>query len=99
MLCRATTLFLDFVDWHGQHVRVRFDDVAGVRSDECGSDGTEPRDDCVFEIVGSEWVKRLHSHKGPRATGGHRHFKFCFNAYGPLEVLATDMLLAEEEEV
>jgi len=96
---RGNTLFLDFVGWHGQHMRVRFDDIAGVRWDECESDSTEPCDDCVYAIVDSEWVKRLHHTGGREPTEVHRHFKLCFNANGPLEVLATDMRLAEDGEV
>ncbi len=69
-----------------------FDDVAGVRWQEIGSHGPNERDDSTYEIVDSEWVRLSLEDGGVREPSEVlRHFKLCFNAYGPLEVLAASM--------
>jgi hypothetical protein len=68
-------------------------EVAGIRWQEHGSAGPEERDDSVYEIVDSQWLSALWDAGARERAEGHRHFKLCFNAYGPLEVLTTSMRL------
>ena len=83
-----------FTDWREKRIVVEFANVAGVRWQETESHGPEERNDSVYEIVGSDWLTELLVRGAREHQEGHRHFKLCFNAYGPLEVLATEMRLA-----
>lgn len=73
-----------------------FDDVAGVRWSEGDPLGPDTRDDAVYEILESCWVKQLHEDDARAPREGHRHFKLCLNALGVLEVIATRMRLISD---
>ena len=92
-------LRLEFREWTEQVIVVEFDDVCAVRWQEVGYLGPEDREDSVYEIIDSDWLE-AHLKGGARdPEEGHRHFKLGFNAYGPLEVLATRMRLVSRESV
>jgi hypothetical protein len=92
---RDGVLRVEFQDWREQPILVEFLDVAGVRWQEHGSAGPEERDDSVYEIIDSKWLTALWDAGARGREEGHRHFKLRFNAYGPLEVLATAMRLVD----
>jgi hypothetical protein len=82
-------LELSFVDMNEQPVRLTFAEVAAFRWDPFGL-GEAPRDDLAYEVLDSEWLRKLSTTDD--ATGRHRHFKLCFNASCALDVIATNVL-------
>jgi hypothetical protein len=84
------TLVVEFVDAREIPVRVSFINAAGVKWQEITTnDGPEKRDDCVYEIQHSKW-HAAYLEQGARSVQDNlHHYKLCFNAYGPLEVLAS----------
>ena len=88
-----TPVRVQFSDRAEHLVLVEFDDVCGVRWQESGSTGPEERNDSVYELVDSDWLAATLADHAREREEGHRHFKLGFNAYGPLEVLATEMRL------
>lgn len=78
---------LRFVDWREQEVRVRFDDVCGVRWQDAGSPGPEPRNDEAYELFDSKWMQQ-HRAEGA-VTAEHRHLRLCFNACGVFDVICA----------
>lgn len=94
---RDSRLRVRFSDWRKQLVVVEFYDVAGVRWQEHEAIGPEERNDSVYEILNSHWLKDLLSARAREPAEGHRHFKLGFNAYGPLEVLATAMQIVADD--
>lgn len=82
---------LDFVDWQENPVKVRFEDVVAVRWQDAGSGGPEERDDCVYEIVDSEWLG-LHLEQQV-AEPDHRHVRLCFNACGVFDVICKTFVV------
>jgi len=86
-------LYLSFVDWHEEEVRVVFKNCVAVKWQNADSTGPEDRDDCTYEIHNSEWLKLHLDQRMIEPNEKHRHFKLCFNAAGVLEVIATEMEL------
>ena len=82
---------LTFTDWQENDMTVRFKDCVAVKWQEADSKGPEARDDCTYEILGSDWLKVHLKQNMVTPDEGHRHFKLCFNAVGVLEVIATQM--------
>ncbi len=87
---RDGNLTLQFVDWHGEQIVVRFSDAAAFRwqNDENLPPGI--RDDTVYEVKQSPWIGELRDLDA--ITDKHRHFKLCFNANGVLDVVAVDLV-------
>jgi hypothetical protein len=82
-------LVLEFIDWRRHRIRVVFSNAAGVKWQEIELRGPESRNDRTYEITDSAWL-RSYLDQGARSVADQlRHFKLCFNAYGPLEVLAS----------
>lgn len=80
-----------WTDWREQPVHVEFIHPVGVTWQEATITGAHDRDDDVFEIQDSEWL-RAHSCEGVRERREPlRHFRLCFNAHGTLDVLASAM--------
>lgn len=89
-------LYLSFIDWHEEEVRVLFKDCVAVKWQNADSTGPEDRDDCTYEIQNSEWLKLHLDQRMVEPEEKHRHFKLCFNAAGVLEVIATEMVLSAQ---
>jgi hypothetical protein len=85
-------LVVRFVDWREHPVAVEFTDVIEVRWQEADSTGPEDRNDCTFEIEGSEWLAEHLRQQVAVPSDGHRHFRLCFNAAGVLDVLAVSVV-------
>lgn len=84
----GSDLFLHFTDWRGQLQERTFKDVLAYRWGQT-SEIDLPRDDCTYEVHGSDWLVRETrevENRGPTRTS---HYALCFNACGILEVLVS----------
>ena len=88
-------VILEFVDWRGREVRVRFSNAAGVKWQELDSRGPEDRDDSVYEIVDSSWLDEYLASDARTLADALKHFRLCFNACGVLDVLCTSMVIED----
>lgn len=80
-------LTLCFKDWQERSVEVFFGDTIAFKWQMAESLLENERDDCCYEIIGSEWLE-LHRKKGEIGPEEYNHYKFNFNAVGQFEVLA-----------
>ncbi|WP_415889829.1 hypothetical protein ACMXYV_00485 [Neptuniibacter sp. SY11_33] len=80
-------LTLCFKDWQENSVEVFFGDVIAFKWQMVESFLANERDDCSYEIEGSEWLD-LHRKQGEVESEEYKHYKFNFNAIGQFEVLA-----------
>ncbi len=89
-------LELTFVDWKDNEVRVEFADVIAVRWQEAEYyiDDRE-RFDSVHLVHDSAWLAEHDRQNMTWEGSNHRHLKLNFNAAGILEVLCTDVAVAE----
>lgn len=78
------TLSVVFRDWQEKNVRLKFTEVLGFKWDE-GDVHQGERDDVIYEILNSRWLRSLKELNMARED--HRHYKLCFNASGNLDVL------------
>ena len=84
------SLAVRFRDWRERTVHLLFDDVAAFSWDEGDAAGSlDRRDDACYVVAGSAWLARHVAAGTIEAEAGHRHFKFCFNVAGVLQVIAT----------
>ena len=92
---REGALTLEFIDMQERPVRVIFREVAGIQwNDEAEFHDVEIRDDLSYEVHESKWLAR-HIELGTFVQSqGYRHFVFCFNVAGVLDVLCTEFQLA-----
>jgi hypothetical protein len=88
-------LRLEFVESNGRRVRATFTNAAGIKWQEIDSAGPEPRGDSTYEILESEWLKAYLDQGARSPADDLHHFKLCFNAWGPLEVLASSLSVQE----
>ena len=76
-------------------MRVVFRCTLGVRWQELHSPGPEDRNDQVYEIAGSAWLREFEAHSGHSEHENLRHFRLCFDAAGVLDVIAASMELGD----
>lgn len=85
------TLDLFFVDWREQPVSVRFRDAASVSWQQLEITGPNVGDDKVYEIQNSNWIASHYRQQTILPAEKLRHFRLCFNAWGTLDVIASEM--------
>ena len=90
----SNTLYLEFMDWREKIVRLKFKEVLGFKWDE-GDIHQGEKDDVTYEIVNSQWLRRLKEHNV--AGEDHRHYKLCFNASGNFDVLFSGLEISAGE--
>ena len=78
-------LSLEFRDWRGEIVRLKFKEVLGFKWDECDIHQGE-KNDVTYEIINSRWLLRCLKENN-MVSDEHRHYKLCFNASGNFDVL------------
>lgn len=54
-------------------------------------------DDCVYEVVNSNWLLKYKEVEVAEIIENHEHYKFCFNAYGILDVIFDEMKVIKDE--
>jgi hypothetical protein len=85
-------LHVRFRDWREREVTLTFRDAAAFSWDDGDSAlSAAHRDDASYVVTGSDWLRRHIDAGTITASGGHRHFKLCFNAAGVLQVIATGL--------
>jgi hypothetical protein len=89
LLLRKRTGILEFTDWREHLVKVTLENVVALKWQEADSSGPEDRDDLPYEIANSEWLRKHLAQHIVAETEGHKHYKFCFNAAGILEVICS----------
>lgn len=76
-------LLLSFRDYRNNDVRIRFRNVLGIRWTEDDGSGHGLRDDKVYEVRDSDWIRKLQDLGAiPSANHGYRHLKIGFNELG-----------------
>jgi hypothetical protein len=89
LLLKRRTGILEFTDWREEKVRVILENAVGLKWQEVDSSEPEDRDDTSYEIVNSEWLREHLAQHVVEEKEGHKHYKFCFNAVGVLEVICS----------
>ena len=85
-----------FRDWREREVILTFCDVSAFSWDDGDAASSDAhRDDSAYIVVGSEWLRRHIDVGTIAASGGHRHYKLCFNAVGVLQVIASGLFVSD----
>lgn len=86
-----------FLDWREQRIVLVFHEVAAFSWDD-GDAAVDlsHRDDCCYVVHDSAWLARHREVGTLSLNNGQRHFKFCFNAAGVLQVLASRLEVTTE---
>jgi hypothetical protein len=86
------TLRVRFRDWREREVEIMFREMVAFSWDDgdaaCSIDH---RDDASYIVAGSTWLARHIAAGTVPQSGGHRHYKLCFNVVGVLQVIAESM--------
>jgi len=96
LLLKKRTGILEFIDWREHPVRVTLENVVALKWQEADSSGPEDRDDLPYEIVNSGWLKEHLVQHVVEEKEEHKHYKFCFNAAGVLEVICSGIRIESE---
>lgn len=83
----AGELLLQFVDWKGIEVAVRFRDVLAYRW-ENEPESLALRDDTTYKVEDSLWLTEQCRNAAIASTIDYAHYKLCFNDCGALDVLS-----------
>lgn len=89
-------LSVRFRDWREREVKLLFSNAVAFSWDEGDAACTAAhRDDTIYIVSGSHWIRRHIEVGSITASGGHRHFKLCFNAAGVLQVIAIELKVVD----
>jgi len=90
----ANMLTVIFREWTEDQIELQFPACYAVRWQAVIKLKPEERGDEVLEITGSKWLADHRNYEAIAPQEPIRHFKLNFNAWGQLEVLAEDIILA-----
>ncbi len=94
----GSTVWLKFFDWREQVWRVEFSEVVAFSWNQEEVEHKALRDDCVYEIINSQWLRK---HKEIGTVGSidnYKHYKLGFNAYGILDVIFEEMKVINDDK-
>ena len=87
----GSTLRLKFSDWQEQKIEVEFSDVIAFSWNQDEFDHKQMSDDCVYEVADSNWLLKYREVEATEIIENHKHYIFCFNANGILDVIFDEM--------
>ncbi|MEP6903458.1 MAG: hypothetical protein ABJA66_17155 [Actinomycetota bacterium] len=93
----GSTLWLKFFDWREQVWRVEFSEVVAFSWNQEEVEHQELRDDCVYEVKDSDWLGKYRKIGTIGIIDKYKHYKFCFNAYGILDVIFEEMKVINDK--
>ena len=85
----GSILRLKFLDWQEQKIQVEFSDVIAFSWNQEEPNHKRMSDDCVYEVINSSSL--LKYKEIPEDFEKYKHYKFCFNACGILDVIFDEM--------
>ncbi len=91
---KGSSLLLIFCDWSEQIWRIEFTEVIAFSWNLDELFYREIHEDYVCEVENSDWIKKYKEIGEP--VEKHKHYKFCFNAYGILDVIFEDIKISNE---
>ncbi len=94
----GTTLWLKFFDWREQVFRIEFSAIVAFSWNQEEVDHKEMSDDCVYEVQNSNWLKKHKEIGTVWNIENYKHYKFCFNAYGILDVIFEEMKVIDDDK-
>jgi hypothetical protein len=92
LVYESGVLRVRFRDWREREVAIIFREAVAFSWD--GGDAAcsaVHRDDTSYIVAGSAWLERHIAVGAIPGSGGHRHYKLCFNAAGVLQVIAESL--------
>ena len=94
----CSTLRLKFSDWQEQKIQVEFSDVIAFSWNQEEIDHKRMSDDCVYEVTDSNWLLKYREVEAAEIMENYKHYKFCFNANGILDVIFDEMKIIKNDE-
>jgi hypothetical protein len=80
-------LILQFKDWTGKIIEIAFFNACGFVWNENIDTKNNERDDSIYEIKNSKWIKKYYEDKIRSEKDNLKHFKLNFNACGSFEII------------
>ena len=83
---------LIFIDWREERIVVEFSEVIAFKWQGDFTAYGDFREDETYEVSASEWLNDLNQTSifhGDQQAERFKHYKLCFNAQGPFDVICT----------
>lgn len=94
----GSMLGLRFLDWREKAWQVEFSEVVAFSWNRDEVVHKDLDDDRVYEVTESDWVKKYREIGGVENVENYKHYKFCFNAWGILDVIFEEMKVIKDDE-
>ena len=93
----GSTLRLKFLDWQEQTIQVEFLDIVAFSWSQEDIHHRQISDDYIYEVLNSNWLLKYREVEAAEIIENHKHYKFCLNCCGNLDVLFDEMKVIKDE--
>lgn len=94
----GSELWLKFSDWRVQTWKVEFSEVVAFSWNQEEVEYRDLSDDCIYEVINSNWLEKYKEIETVENIQSRKHYKFCFNAYGVLDVIFEEMKVIKNDK-